>query len=90
MGNPDPAHVSTSYVERQSLTVRMSMRGFTRPTNGFSKKINNHFYAPAIHYMHYNFCGFTRARGPHLRWKLALRIMCGLCLDCLAGDLAVK
>jgi IS1 family transposase len=55
-GNPDPEHVSTSYVERQNLTMRMSMRRFTRLTNGFSKKIENHIHAVAIHFMYYNFC----------------------------------
>ena len=54
-GNPDPAHVSTSYVERQNLTMRMSMRRFTRLTNAFSKKIENHVAAVAIHFMWYNF-----------------------------------
>ena len=56
VGNPDPKHISTSYIERQNLTTRMCMRRFTRLTNGFSKKIENHAYAVAIHYMHYNFC----------------------------------
>jgi IS1 family transposase len=54
-GDPDPKHISTSYVERQNLTMRMSMRGFTRLTNGFSKKAINHAYSVAIHFMHYNF-----------------------------------
>jgi hypothetical protein len=54
-GNPDPNHISTSYVERQNLTMRMSMRRFTRLTNAFSKKIDNLYYSVALHFMHYNF-----------------------------------
>jgi IS1 family transposase len=56
VGNPDCAHISTSFVERQNLTMRMSMRRFTRLTNGFSKKLANHEAAVALHFMHYNFC----------------------------------
>ncbi len=55
-GNPDRKHISTSYVERQNLTMRMSMRRFTRLSNGFSKKIENHMHAISLHYMYYNFC----------------------------------
>jgi hypothetical protein len=62
-GNPDIAHVSTSYVERQNLsasepqnlTMRMSMRPFTRLTNGFSKKLDNHIHALALYFAFYNF-----------------------------------
>ncbi len=54
-GNPDKALISTSYIERQNLTMRMSMKRFTRLTNGFSKKVQNHMYAIALHFMHYNF-----------------------------------
>lgn len=55
-GDPDPKHISTSYVEQQNLTIRMGMRRLTRLTNAFSKKIENHVASIALHYMHYNFC----------------------------------
>jgi IS1 family transposase len=54
-GNPDRKHVSTSYAERQNLSMRMGMRRFTRLTNAFSKKVENHAHALAIYFMHYNF-----------------------------------
>jgi len=54
-GFPDKKHISTSFVERQNLTMRMNMRRFTRLTNGFSKKIENHAHAIALHFMYYNF-----------------------------------
>ncbi len=55
LGQPDRAQVSTSYVERQNLSMRMGMRRFTRLTNGFSKKVENLSHAVSLHYMHYNF-----------------------------------
>ncbi len=55
MGRPDPKHISTSYVERQNLTVRMGLGRFTRLTNAFSKKLENHFCAVSLHFMYYNF-----------------------------------
>lgn len=54
-GNPDPSQISTSFAERQNLTMRMSMRRFTRLTNAFSKKVENLEYAVALHFMYYNF-----------------------------------
>jgi len=55
-GNPDMDHISTSYVERANLTMRMHMRRFTRLTNAFSKKLDNHMHAISLHFMFYNFC----------------------------------
>ena len=55
-GSPDIEHVSTSYVERQNLTMRMHMRRFTRLTNAFSKKLENHMHAISLYFMFYNFC----------------------------------
>jgi IS1 family transposase len=55
-GNPDPRHVSTSFVERQNLTMRMSIQRFTQLTNALLKKLDNHAHSVALHYMHYNFC----------------------------------
>jgi hypothetical protein len=56
VGDPDPKYISTSYAERQNLTMRMSMRRFTRLTTAFSKKVENHIYAISLHFMYYNFC----------------------------------
>jgi IS1 family transposase len=56
VGNPNPKYISTSFAERQNLTMRMKVRRFTRPTNAFSKKRENHRWAVALHFMHYNFC----------------------------------
>jgi hypothetical protein len=60
-GWPGPKHVSTSFVEPQNLTMRMGMPRFTRLTNGFSKKAENHVAMVAIHFMHYNFARIHKA-----------------------------
>jgi hypothetical protein len=60
MGKPDPKHISTSYVERQNWTVRTNMRRYTRLSNGFSRKIENHMAAVALNYFAYNFIKIHR------------------------------
>ena len=55
-GDPDPAHIFTSYIERQNLTMRMGMHRFTCLTNAFSRKVENLAHAVSLHFMHYNFC----------------------------------
>jgi hypothetical protein len=79
VGNPDQAHISTSMIERQNLTMRMSMRRFTRLTNAFSKKVENLRAAVSLHFAHYNFVRVHRtlrvtpameARVSDRRWSL--------------------
>jgi hypothetical protein len=72
-GNPDPKHVSTSFVERQNLTMRMGIRRFTRLTNAFSKKIDNHAYAVAVHFL---YCNFVRI---HQTLRVTPAMEAGLC-----------
>ncbi len=62
-GDPAIEHISTSFIERQNLQMRMSMRRFTRLTNGHSKKVENHMHALSVHYVHYNFARMQRALG---------------------------
>jgi hypothetical protein len=69
----DPKHVSTSFVERQNLTMRMQMRRFTRLTNAHSKKVDNHRHMVALHYMHYNYCR------PHRTLRCTPAQEAGLC-----------
>jgi len=68
-GNPDPKHISTSFVERQNLSMLMGMRRFTWLTNGFSKKLENHGHAVALYFMHYNFARFIRHFALLPRWR---------------------
>jgi hypothetical protein len=72
-GDPDPKHVSTSYVERHNLTMRMGMLRFTRLTNGFSKKIENHIAMVAIHAVYYNFARI------HKTLRITPAMAAGLC-----------
>ena len=72
-GNPDPKHISTSYVERQNLTMRMGIRRFTRLTNAFSKKLENHAYAVALHFM---YCNYVRI---HQTLRVTPAMEAGLC-----------
>lgn len=76
-GRPDEKYISTSYVERQNLTMRMHMRRFTRLTNAFSKKVENHCHAIALHFVYYNFCKVHKSLRvtPAMEAKLASRPM---------------
>jgi len=76
-GDPISKFVSTSYVERQNLTMRMHMRRFTRLTNAFSKKIENHGYAIALHFVYYNFCKIHSSLSitPAMQAGLTKRVM---------------
>ena len=74
-GNPRPEDISTSHVERHNLTMRMSMRRFTRLTNGFSKKLENHVHMLAIYFVWYNWCRPTSlCKAKLLRWRPASRL----------------
>jgi len=73
MGDPNQKHISTSYVERQNLTMRMHIRRFTRLTNAFSKKLDNHAYAVALHFM---YCNFVRI---HQTLRVTPAVQAGIC-----------
>jgi hypothetical protein len=70
-GKPDPRHISTSFVERQNLTMRMRMRRFTRLTNAFSKKLDNHVHALALYLVHYNWMRIHKSLQTGLATKLS-------------------
>ncbi|MGH7812552.1 MAG: helix-turn-helix domain-containing protein [Candidatus Binataceae bacterium] len=71
-GNPDPAFINTSYVEKQNQTMRQSMRRFTRLSAGHSKKVENHIHAVAVHFMHYNFGRLNQALGKNTTPAMAV------------------
>ena len=73
-GNPDPKHVSTSFVERQNWTVRTTMRRYTRLSNGFSRKLRNHAAATALNYFAYNFIKIHRTLHPAMAAGVADRL----------------
>jgi len=76
-GDPNPKFVSASYVERQNLTMRMNIKRFTRLTNAFSKKIENHCYAIALHFVYYNFAKIHKSLSvtPAMQAGLTKRVM---------------
>ena len=87
-GNPDEGHISTSFVERQNLSLRMGNRRFTRLTNGFLKKVANHEHALAIYYMHYNFGRIHKSlRVTPVMEAKSYRSRLGPGRDCEAGGL---
>ena len=76
-GRPDPAHISTSYAERQNLSMRMGMRRLTRLTNGFSKKAENHAHAMAIYFMHYNFVRMGANQSCAIKRRASVTLLAG-------------
>jgi IS1 family transposase len=83
-GNPDPKYITTSHVERQNLTMRMHMRRFTRESNGFSKKVENHCYAIALHFFYYNFVRI------HKTLRVTPAMQAGLTKDLMSIEDIVK
>lgn len=81
-GKPNPKHISTSFLKRHNPTMRMKMRRFTRLTNAFSKKLENHEHAIALHYMHYNFSPIHQTLRLTPARKLGLQITAGRLLSC--------